>query len=384
MTENLDVTKSQFRNILLMKSINDFGLGLISVFIPIYLLQLGYSFVMVMQWYIIQDVVFVFMSYFSVYCSNKIGLVSCLQIRFVFLVSNLLLILYLPSYSYLFYLIPVLIGLEMAFFWIPLNILFVRNTKSHSMGQSLSQLTAYPKVLTVFCPVIGAFIAVHFGFNVLFTVAILVVLIAITPLMPLRSEKTHFVFNKESMIRTWRENRRFFVPEVVSSFAETGSLILMVFIYIKLLSVTEIGYVGTIAALASILFTISIGKLTDLWNKHKLIKISAMICSLVWVYCFYIAQLTPNPWLFYIATFALTLNVKAFVVPYQSLLFNNAHKSEAQFLVFREAPNIIGRIILYCLAIVFAWNLSLVFIFSALVFVYFWFFDTNKLAVEQN
>ncbi|MFZ2569527.1 MAG: hypothetical protein WAX44_02895 [Minisyncoccia bacterium] len=362
-----------------MKSMNDFGLGFISVFIPAYLLQLGYSLVMVMQWYIIQDIVFVLMSYLSVYCSNKIGLVNCLQIRFVFLVSYLVLTLYLPSYSYLFYLIPILIGLEMAFFWIPLNILFVRNTKNHSMGQSLSQLTAYPKILTIFSPVIGAFIAVNFGFSVLFTVAILIVLVALTPIFSLRSERTHFIFDKESMIRTWKENKRFFVPEIVSSFVETGSLILMVFIYIKLLSVTQIGYVGTISALASVFFTISIGKLTDLWNKHKLIKISAMISSLVWVYCFYISQLAPNPWLFYIATFAMTLITKAFVVPYQSLLFNNAKKSDAQFLVFREIPNIIGRIILYCLVIVFAWNLSLMFLFSALVFVYFWFYDSKRL-----
>lgn len=379
MTENLDVPKSQFNNILLMKGLTDFGLGFVQVFIPVYLLSIGYSLSMVMFWYITQDVVFVLCSFFSVYFSNKFGLVHSFHVRFIFLISELMLMVYLPQHSQLFYFIPFVIGLEMAFFWIPLNILLVRNTKDSSMGQSISRLTAYPKIFTMFCPVLGGYIAVHLGFNVLFIIAMCIVLFASIPIWPLRSEKTNFIFTKYSVLRVWEENKRFFVPEIVSSFAETGSLILSIFIYLKLLSVTQVGYMGTIAAVSSVFFTITIGRLTDEWNKHKLMKISAFTASVIWVACFYIGTHAPNPWLFYLATFLLTLNVKAFVVPYQSLLFNGARNGDAQFLVLREIPNVIGRIIIYLLVITFSSNVSSVFIFSAISFIYFWFYDSKKL-----
>jgi MFS family permease len=379
MAEKLEVLGYQFRNILIMKALTDLGLGFIQVFIPVYLLSLGYPLTLVMLWYIFQDVVFVAASFVSVYFSNKIGLVHCFQVRFLFLVSELLLLIYLPSYSQLFYVIPLFIGIEMAFFWIPLNTLMVRNTNHGSMGQAISQMSAYPKILTMFCPIAGAFIAVHFGFNLLFIIAMLIVLVASVPIWSLRSEKTNFIFSKKSVIKIWKDSKRFFIPEIVSSFVETGGLILSIFIYLKLLSVTQIGYMGTIAAVSSVFFTITIGKLTDEWNKYKLMKISAFTASIIWIFCFYIGTLPPNPWLFYVATFILTLNVKAFIVPYQSLLFNGARKEDAQFIVLREIPNVIGRLIIYVLAFVFASNLSYVFLFTALLFVYFWFYDSRRL-----
>ncbi len=377
--KNTDVSKSQLRRIFQMTSLNSFGLGFVLVFIPVYFLGLGYSLGQVMSWFIVQDSVFIAFSFISVWCSNKIGLVSCLQIRFLFLISYLSLISYIPSYPYLLYVAAIIGGIEMSFFWIPLNILFVRNSDHGSMGQSISKLSAYSKALSILCPIVGAYIILHFNYNILFIIAMLIVLVASLPLWPLRSEKTNFKFTKQSVSKIWVEKKKLFLPEVISSFAETGSLILTLFIYLKFLSVVQIGIVGTLTAFTGVLFTITIGKLTDLWDKHRLIKISSVIASIIWIYCFIIGQIIPNIWLFYIATVAVTLTVKVFIVPYQSILFSNAKKDDAQFIVLREIPNIVGRIIVYFIAILFSYNLSIVFIISSLSFVYFWFLDTKKL-----
>src|SRR5258708_25270612 len=111
MKENKDLSKSQLSRIFQMMSLNGFGLGFISIFIPIFLFKLGYSFQEIMVWIMIQQFILLVGEFIAVYFSNKIGLVSCLHIRFVFLLAYLLLLFVLPHHPFLFYIIPIIIGL---------------------------------------------------------------------------------------------------------------------------------------------------------------------------------------------------------------------------------------------------------------------------------
>ncbi|MEQ1561094.1 MAG: MFS transporter [Nitrospira sp.] len=380
MSENIDVQKSQLHRIFQMVILNDFGLGFVNIFIPVFLLKLGYSVPMVMLWSFILDLSFLLVMFVTIYCSNRIGLVHCLQIRFILLISNLWLMTILPTHHFLFFIIPVLMGSDAAFYFIPRNILFLRNTDKNSMGRSFSKLSSYPKLLTILCPVIGAFIISKLGFPTLFIMSMFLVFLASVPLWPLRSEKTNFIFTKDSMLTVWRRSKSFFLPEIISSFAEGGGGILVIFIYINLLSVAQIGIIGSLIAVTGIFFTLTLGKLTDKWNWQKLMRIGAVAVSMVWVYSFYVGQFMSSPWLFYLAIVLLTLSVKIFLVPYQSALFNSGRYDDAQFLVLREIPNVSGRLILYVVVALLYTHLPFVFLLSALLFIYFWFLDLGKLA----
>ncbi len=367
--------------ILQMMSLNGLGLGLVSVFIPIYLLELGYPFYMVMLWLIIHHGTLLIGAFVTVYISNRIGLIRCLYIRFVLLIASLLLLFVLPSYPILFYIIPIISGFESALYWIPLNILFVRKTETKTMGSSMSKFFNYPKIIGLFAPLIGAFIITKFSYPVLFFIAMCLVFVSMIPLLPLRSEKTHFRFTWAAVKEIWQKNKVYFIPEIVDNFAEDAGVILTLFIYLNLLNVLDIGWIGTVTSLVVVLFTYFVGDMTDTKNKHKLIRVGAVLLSLSWCINFVIGEFIPYIWLFYIATIITTLSLKTFLVPYQSLMFNSARAShDAQFLVLREVPTIIGRFIVYGLALALHNHLPVVFLIIALVFVYFWFFDTRKLA----
>jgi MFS family permease len=375
---NIDIPKSQLSRVFQMVSINNFSLGLISVFIPIYLLKLGHSFQMVMLWFILHHVFILVGSFFSVYISNKIGLVKTLQVRFIFLISHLLLLLALPYYPWLFYLIPILIGIEGAFYWIPLNILLVRNTEKDKMGGAMSKFFAYPKIFSMWSSIIGAMLAIYFGFTTLFIVAVILVVLALIPLLPLSSEKSYFKFSFSHSKEIYKSNKRFFIPEIIDNLAEDAGVIWSIFVYMQLASIVQIGIIGTLTAVATIMFTLTIGRLTDRWNRQKLIRIGAMLVSFMWFLNFLVGQYIPNQWLFYIASIGMALALKVFLVPYSAVLFNRARKDDAQFIVLREIPTIIGRLILYSLALIFYDHLPYVFVIVAIVFMYFWFFDLKK------
>ena len=363
-----------------MMSLNNFAMAFVSVFIPIYLLELGYSFQMVMLWIIISHVTLIIFSFITIYVSNHIGLVHSLHIRFVILLSYFSLLLFgLKDFPVLFYIIPVLIGAEMAFYWIPLNILFIRNTESKTMGKSMSKFLVVPKILSMLSPVIGAFIAVRFGFTSLFSLAMVLLLFVFVPILSLRSEKTNFIFSWQKMREIFNDNKQYFIPEVIDNLAEDAMVIFTIFIYIKLASTLQVGIIGTITAIAALFFTFTLGKLTDNWDKHKLLKIGAVLLSFAWITNFFIGEYLPNKWLFYVATVFATLALKVFLVPYGSLMLNQARKSDAQFIVLREIPVVLGRIILYSSAILLYKNLPILFLFVGLLLIYFWFFNSKKL-----
>lgn len=379
MTTNVDVSKSQLTRVFQMVSVNNFALGLISVFIPVYLLKLEYSFAMVMLWFIILHSSILVGAFSTMFLSNRVGLIRTLHVRFVFLISHLLLLYALPSHAWLFYVIPILIGLEAALYWMPLNILLVRNTESETMGGSMSKFFAYPKILSMWSPLIGAAIAVYFGFPILFAFAVILLALAVVPVLGLQSIKTDFKFTWSHAREIYQKNKRFFIPEVIDNLAEDAGVIWSIFVFIKLVSIAQIGIIGTLTALATVFFTLTIGKLTDKWNKQKLIRIGAILVSLMWVLNFFVGEYIPNQWLFYIASIGMALSLKVFIVPYSSVLFNRARKDDAQFIVMREIPTILGRLILYGLAMILHDQLPYVFLFVAIVFVYFWFLDLKWL-----
>ena len=378
--EDKDIIGDGFSKVLKMMSLNGFAMSFVAIFVPIYLFNLGYSFQMVMIWMMIHHATLLLFAFITVKVSNKIGLVHSLHVRFGLLLTYFLLLLFgLKDIPVLFYIIPIISGAESAFYWIPLNILFVRNTKEKNMGKSMSKFIVIPKAISMAGPLIGAFIAIHYGFNILFAFAMFLLFFTFLPILSLRSEKTNFIFSKAKFKEIWQKNKQYFVPEIIDNLAEDAMALWTIFIFIQLASTLEVGIIGTITSVASLFFTLTLGKLTDQWNKHKLIKIGAFLVSIVWFVNFTIGEFFPNQYLFYIATIFATLSLKVFLVPYSSLMYNQARKDDAQFLVLREIPTVLGRLILFSIAILLNKHLPLIFLSVGIIFIYFWFLDTRKL-----
>jgi MFS family permease len=371
---------SGFNRILSMVSSNNFATGLISVFVAIYLLEIGYSLQWVIYYLMIHHAVLLLGAFLAVFISNKIGLVRVFILRLFFLIGYLLLLFFLPTLPILFFIIPVLSGLESAFYWTPLNILMVRNTEENTMGKSFSRFLVIPKIISFAAPIVAAFVILQYGFSALFAIAIGIFIFSTLPLLPLESEKTNFIFTWKRAREIYSENKKFFIPEVIDNLAEDAMVFWSILVFLSLSSVFHVGAIASTVAVTSIIFTILLGNLTDNWSKHKLITIGAISLTLAWILNFFIGTYTTVPWIFYVGTIFVSLAMKTFLIPYGSLLYNRARKDDAQFLVLREIPTILGRQILFVIALLFHNNLPIVFLIVGLLFTYFIFSNTRKLS----
>lgn len=384
---NIDVNKDGLSRVFQMLTLSSFGLSFLSVFIPLYILKNAYSinifhfasdFKLIPLWLGIQHLSLLFFCFVAVFLSNKFGVIQGLHIRFILLPAYISLLFLLPGNPILFFIIPVLMGADAAFFWTTLNILFLRNTEKENIGGALGKFFAYPKLFTIFNPLIAAFIVATFGYYTLFTLALFLIGVAYLPILYLSSEKTNFIFTLPKAKEIYERNKKFVVPEILDNFIEDAAVLWTVFVYIKLMSIQEIGTIGTLVAFFSVAFTLTVGTMTDRFNKHKMIKLGAVLVTISWLAAYLVGRYSLDAWIYYIVTVGIALCMKVFLIPYQSFLFNNGRKDGAQFVVMREIPVVTGRVVLYTVAFLLSDNIGLLFIIVALCSSYFLFIDTKK------
>ena len=364
-----------------MHMLSGVGMGLVGIFIPIYLLELTYSFSAVVSWLLMHHLSLLCGAFLVIYISNAIGLVRCWYIRVVLVALLFSGLSLLPSYPALLYALAFISGMEAAFFWIPFNILTVRKTEASTMGSSLAFMSNMGSAVGIAIPGIAALIIVHYGYLLLFIIAFLFILVSIIPVLPLKGETTHFQFSTPVVSQIIRVNRKFILPEILDNLGQDAQVIWTLFIFITALTVLDIGILGVLIGIIGMVITHSTGTLIDRWNRKTVMRFGAVGTTILWVISYVIAVYSPTPIMLYITTALRGFVLGIFAAAYGTTMFNRARSADAQFLVLREVPTIFGRVVLFgiTLALLSVGQLELVFLVVAVLSLYFWFNDFDSL-----
>ena len=368
--------KREIRNILLMHAVSmGFASSLVIIFIPVYLLTLGYSLIDVMKFLMVHHMMILVSSFFVVFVSNKIGLIRILWLRFGFLFLYLFFLYSLHIQSNIsIYIISIIGGIEAAFYWIPLNILFTRFAERKTMAKQVSNLFVLPGVAGIPGPFIGGVIAAFLGFPALFIFVFLVNIFALWFLRGLNGERTSFQFSIHKFKEIYTRNKTYFLSEFFDNIAEETILIIFpIASYLILLSVIDVGLIGTLISLGMMVFTLVIGRFADRYDKKKMMRIGTALLVGTLIFGFF----TQSSIGLYIVSVLLGFSLRFFLVPYSALLFTNAKKDDAQFLVLREISVVAGRVFVFIFAILFASILEITFLITALMLLYFFTFNPS-------
>lgn len=372
---------TDFQKLVAMNTLASAGMGMVAIFVPIYLLELGFSLPAAIGYLLGHHLTLLFAVFLVVFVSNKIGLVRCLYIRVALVALFYLGLVLLPFYPGLLFAIALASGLEAAFFWIPYNILTVRKTAEASIGSSLAFMTNVSAAVGLLIPGIAALLIVFVGYEALFAIAFGLILISIVPVLSLRGEKTEFRFSLPVIKEVVRSNRQFILPEIFDNLGQDAGVIWSLFIFVTALTVLDIGLLGVLTGIVGMLATHLTGVLIDTWSKKRLMRYGAIATTILWLASYLIAMLAPTPALLYAVTVLRGLALGVFAAAYGAIMFNRARGNEAQFLVLREIPTILGRIIVFSLAIFLAsiGQMELTFLLVACLSLYFWFNDIDRL-----
>lgn len=355
-----------------MHSINGLAGSFIGIFIPIYLLLLGYSLSELFIYYIVYAVCILLFFFLVAWFTNMFGIKKGILIGYTLLFLYLWLLYALENSNISIYLIAAVYALHVAFYWFAMHIVFIEHTHEDTTASSISKLMAWPGIVSLFAPVIGAGIAILFGFTSLIALSFIIYLIAMLLVLPIPDIKTDAGFHPRVFIELFRKQKKYFSFEIVENIREEmEGIIWPVFVFLAFRDFLSIGIVGTTFALGGIIFTLMIGKHADKKSKSRLMRIGAIIMIGLWIARYFV----DKEFVVYGITILAGFFEALLVIPYTTIAYNLARKhNTAEFVVFREIPIAISRVAIYSIALLLVNNLDYMFFITAFVNLFFFFY----------
>ena len=355
-----------------MQSFDSIAGGLIGIFMVIYFLTLGYSVSQIFIFYIINNFSILVLFFIAGFFSKRFGLARTLSVRLIFLFLSLFLLYNLDKHQAFFYWISVLSAAELAFYWFPLHVIFAKNSKKELMGSHVSKLFAIPKFIKLFVPILGSVITYYFGFKALFVFAGGVYAITVIPFLFVEKIPAEVSINFERIIDYARRHKKYFLTEMFLTIpAETEAFILPMFLYLSFSNIFSIGFFATFVSLGSAIFMMLVGKYSDKIGKRKFMRIGSIFMLTIWL-GFYFATKQE---VFFILSLLSGFLGALISIPFKSIFYINAKNNHVEdFVIFREIPIAIGRVLLFSFGLLFVTKVKLIFLFSLLPYLFMMFF----------
>src|SRR3989344_312327 len=269
------------------RAITGISLSLITLFVPIYLYQLGFSLGKIILFFFFIALYFFVLILFTPIVVTKFGI----RHSMLFSVSPLILyylgLNYIQTYPILFFILPFFIALSDSLLWIGYHIYFLKYSKKDERGKQLSLNYIITLLTSVLGPLFGALLITILGYGLTYTIGAGLVFLSIIPLFLSKEFKRKPNFSHKDLFNYLLNKKNVnlnlsFVGYSVDS--EINRVLWPIFIFIILQGVLHVGFIVSLTTFVSIVIIFIMGRLTDIKNKKSLIKIGAILNSLAWFF----------------------------------------------------------------------------------------------------
>lgn len=338
--------KREIHRIYIAHTLRRVVLSVVGIYIPIFFLTLGFSLTKIILFFVIFHFSGLLFTLTTLpYLFQKWGTMRVLKIYYPLEISFYILLYVLPFVPALFWIAAFVGGLATFIYWVPMNILLLKHSQADNMGSDLAMFFAFPKALGIAGPLIGAILIPFVGFWPVFSVAMLGLAATYLPLAGIRNSEldVSFDFRLSHVWRKLRERPFLFVLEGFDNIIEESEWFWGIFVFLIIGTLEAPGIVGSLEALGAAMFTVVVGTYAN-QNAKLLIPIASVGLILGWV-----VRIGINSALsVYIVTLATSFIMTFFLVSYVSFIYQSVkHKKEEEFLILREIPTVIGRMIVF-------------------------------------
>jgi len=325
-------------------AIMDFAISSIAIFEPIYLWKIGYSLQSILIFYLMVYGLYFLLVPLGGKLIGLIGYERTILYSCFFLIFFYLSLFLIPHHPVFLLLAVFMYAMQKSLYWPAYHGDFAEYSQKEDRGKETAGLMDISLVVCVFGPLAGGFIIKFFGFNALFFIVSLLILISNIPLMVTKEEfkKVGFPYLSTYKMILKKENVKSFLAYL--GFGE--ELIVMVvwpiFIYLVIKDFLTLGGLVALSTLVTSLLILYIGKLTDNKDKKKLIRTGSVFYSAAW----FIRLLAVSGFhVFFIDAFSRIFK-SVIYVPVVTTTYDRANKSDiVRTVVFFEQSLALGKVI---------------------------------------
>lgn len=318
-----------------------FAYSLIDIFIPAYLVSIGYSFTdVVLKYLIVHFIAVALASPVAAWLESRVGMKHTVAIGSAMLLAFFAGLFTMASYHWPLPLLALISGSQTALYWMPFNTNFARCSKRNEIGREVGFSELVPYAAAVAAPLTGASIITSLGFNALLaTVAVFVVLSS--AVLFATSEKRPAFGLRWGKIFGSRGNSCFFSMFFCNGAVLGAAAVWPIFVYMISNEYIVIGAAATVAGIGAGILAFLIGIAADKIGKRKILAIGSLLGFASWLAATQASDING----LFIAAAAVSASVLAIEIPTFAATCERAKKQPlSEFMIFREFGLLAGRL----------------------------------------
>jgi MFS transporter, YQGE family, putative transporter len=339
------MNKKELNELYVSMVLRTLAFSMIGIFVPLFLFkELSYSLTSIIHFYLVYALSFFIFTPAGVFLIRKIGFKHSMLLSSPLYVCYFALLYFLKDNPYLFFIVPLVYGAGEGIFWLAFHTDFAMFSEKSKRGNQIGKFYSFSLLAGLIGPMVGGVILTFSGFTALFIIVSIFILGSTIPLLFSKDVKRDCKFS-------WNFLKAGSLRDLISFSAIGGKGIVVmvfwpIFIYSILNLYVAMGSMFTFLGVFSLIVTHVIGKLTDVFNKRKLIKWFSISQSIVWFVKIFVKTKMELIGISMISS----LTGIGCDLPYTAITYNKSKKS-VEYLVFREFGLTIGRIIVLLLVL---------------------------------
>ncbi len=321
--------------------------SMVGIFVPLYLYkELGYGLDYIVYFYLIYSVLFGILSFPSAWIVDK------LSFRYIVLICSPVYILYFVLLHFLkfnpglFFIVPVVLGIVDALFWLAFHFEFSGISDHDTRGKEIGNWYHFSLFAGLVGPLMGGSILLFSGFSLLFLLVGILLFGSAIPMFFCNHKNRRYDVDFKKVFK------KRYVRDGLAFLGQGGVLVVAVvfwpiFVYGILGGYLKLGSLATIAGIIGILFTFVMSKLSDKYDRRKLIRIGAVFRAVIWWVRIFVQttfQLVGIYMLAIVASIAANL-------PFIALTYDKS-KNRTEYFIMREVYMSIGRVLILILILI--------------------------------
>ena len=253
-----------------------FALSLITVFVPIYFYNLGYALREIFTYYIF---VYSFLGIGVVLAGwliTRFGAKHMIAVSLPITALSFVFLLTLGAYHWPLWIIAFLYGISQALYWVAYHDDFSKAKHKKTTGREIGKMNVLTAIAGALGPVIGGVVGQKLGLPFIMGVTAFILVAAIIPLFKTSeiTKRRSIQKNNFAIRKNWKDILAYGGLGIETT---ASDIIWPLFVFLLVGNFVKVGTITTMALLVMIAVTIYVGKITDKYEKRKVLKAGTII-----------------------------------------------------------------------------------------------------------
>lgn len=333
-----------------------FGRSMVAVFIPIFLLESGFTLSDVLVYYFLFAIVGTPLNFVAKKLIQRIGGKRVMTIGIIceIVFFGILFVLTTKSWP-LFVLLVCFAALYDAFYWVAHLYIFAETDPvPEASGKDTSILFQVKQLAGLIAPVMGAVCIYVGGQHVVIGVSLLIIICSLVPLFAMSHVKDKPAPGSDIRFRDFfadiREKKDYASWVMYTFHAEAEMILWPLFIFITLGTIESVAIVPVIVSVSGIFFTYMLGSTVE-QKRERIIMTGSALIVLVWV----LRLFTDSTPLMYISVFLIGLFELMLLIPLSTNILSRSKEygDPLSAMTIRNASYVCCMIVVYGVLLLF-------------------------------